>query len=131
MSTAMIVLHPMTTAARMALCPTPPAPKIAMLEPKAGLRVFMTPPAPVWMPQPRGPRISRGTSLRTLTTLRSAARAWVAKDDWPKKEPWMASSPLCMVTEPSERTPAMLAGRNSGQWLGIPLLQAGQTPQVR
>ena len=44
-----------------------------MLEPARTLSVFMTVPAPVWSPQPRGAANSNGKSSPILTTLRSLA----------------------------------------------------------
>jgi hypothetical protein len=37
--------------------------------------IFITAPAPVWMPQPSGPSAANGASCRTLTTFRSPASA--------------------------------------------------------
>lgn len=67
-SIAMMVVHPVTCAASSAADPTAPAPKIAKDDPAGGARELSTAPAPVWMPQPSGPRISSGTSASTRTT---------------------------------------------------------------
>ncbi len=44
---------------------------MTMVEPASGLSPFITVPAPVWMPQPKVPIISRRSSLGTLMVLRS------------------------------------------------------------
>ena len=72
-STATIVVAPTARAAMIALKLTAPAPNAAKLAPGPTFRAFMTAPAPVWMPQPSGPRSSSGASLGTFTTLRSFA----------------------------------------------------------
>jgi hypothetical protein len=43
----MMIVHPAMAAAMMALMPTAPVPKTAMLVPASGRKVFRTPPAPV------------------------------------------------------------------------------------
>ena len=71
----MIVVHPIAAAAITAESPTEPAPKIAIDAPACGFSALSTAPAPVEMPQPSGPIISSGTSLRIFTALRSVAIA--------------------------------------------------------
>src|SRR6202000_3493416 len=65
--------------------PTAPAPKTATDIPGNGCRTFITVPAPVWTPQPRGQRISRGRNLSTLTAELPLTIDFCAKLDWPKK----------------------------------------------
>jgi hypothetical protein len=43
----MMIVHPAMDAAMMALMPTAPVPKTAMLVPGAGRKMFSTPPAPL------------------------------------------------------------------------------------
>jgi len=62
-------------AAMIAARPTPPVPNTARLSPGPTASELSTAPAPVRMPQPRGARISSGTSAGTLTALRSPAIA--------------------------------------------------------
>ena len=64
-------LHPAITAPITALKPTDPPPRIRMLELGVAARERVTPPTPVWMPQPSGPINSSGTSSGNLTTFRS------------------------------------------------------------
>ena len=77
----MIVVAPATRAAMIAARPTAPAPKTAIDEPARTLIAISTEPAPVWIPQPSGPRISRGSQRSMTTALRGVAIACVAKDD--------------------------------------------------
>ena len=59
-------------------------------------------PAPVWMPQPKGPSSSNAeseTSSGTFTTFFSVHRQCVANDDWPKK--------LCRTSFPSSDKAAL------------------------
>src|SRR5215471_2886692 len=99
----------------IALRPTEPAPKTAMLRRKRGSTEFKTAPAPVGSPQPNAASISMGMSFLTLTTLRIAATEYVAKDDWPKKWLWTISSPLRRLLEPSRRAAAKLHARSFSQ----------------
>ena len=72
-STAMIWPAATALAASTAASPTAPVPNTAMLAPAGTRSVFITVPAPVWRPHPRGPASSSGISLSSLTTFRSAA----------------------------------------------------------
>ena len=66
------------TAAR----PTGPPPTIAIVDPAGHAIDRITPPAPVWNPQPSGPRIASGASASvTLTTLRARTIVCAAKLD--------------------------------------------------
>src|SRR3546814_1355882 len=82
----MIVAKPWITAPITAASPTGPPPKIAILDPAGQASEFITPPAPVWKPQPSGPSSSSATSdVSTFTTLRARVTVSVEKEDWPKK----------------------------------------------
>src|SRR5690606_12369267 len=63
-STAMIVTVPAARAAITALRPTAPAPITAKVEPTPTFSARRTVPAPVWMPQPSGPRSSSGVGAQ-------------------------------------------------------------------
>jgi hypothetical protein len=115
MSMAMIVAAPTALAAMMALRPTAPVPEIATLLPARTRSAFMTAPAPVMMPQPRGPSRSRGASLETFAVFRSRAIACVAKDDWPKILAWIRPPSPERGEVPSGRDPMKLRGANSTQ----------------
>jgi hypothetical protein len=104
LSMAMMRVHPRSRAANSAERPTAPVPKMAMLVPAAGDSALNTAPAPVEMPQARGPSSSTGASSATLTTLRSHVVARVEKDDWPKK--W-----LCTGSPPRRRRALVPSGR--------------------
>ena len=85
-STSAIVVQPWIFAPITAARPTGPPPTIAIELPAGQAIERITPPAPVWNPQPRGPRISSGASASsTFTTLPARTIAWAAKLDWPKK----------------------------------------------
>ena len=114
-STPMIVVAPTTFAAMMAESPTDPVPKTANEAPAGMASALITAPAPVWIPQAKGPSSSSGTSVGTLTTLRSWQRACVANDDWPKKLLWMLSAPLLRAVDPSERSARKLWAKKSSQ----------------
>ncbi|MNM97144.1 hypothetical protein D3C81_1096400 [compost metagenome] len=81
----MMVVAPATRAASTALSPTAPPPNAAKLLPGVTFSELITAPAPVWMPQPKGPNSSSGAFGLTLTALFSRASARLAKDDWAKK----------------------------------------------
>ena len=119
-STAMIGEQPTMAAAMTADSPTPPAPKIAIDELGSGRRMFMTPPAPVWIPQPNGATSSKGTSSGIVTTLRSGMTAPVAKLDWPKKCECTGSPSREIAVLPSARVARKLRSKNSVQWKGGP-----------
>ena len=112
-------------AAMTADSPTPPAPKMAIDELGSGRRTFMTPPAPVWMPQPNGATTSKGTSSGMATTLRSGMTAPVAKLDWPKKCECTGSPPREIAVLPSARVARKLRSKNSVQWKGWPRRTCG------
>ena len=82
---AIIVEAPCIWAAITDDNPTDPVPKTTKDDPFFTGRAFMTAPAPVRMPQPRGPSKLRSTVLGTLTVFNSRQREKVAKDDCPKK----------------------------------------------
>src|SRR3546814_8732658 len=89
-----------------------------------------TEPAPVWIPQPSGPSLSRGSDLSTTTVLRAVARQWVANDDCPNHRE-VISAPLASVTPvvKSTRRPSMLRTRNVSQWAGTPARHISQLQQ--
>ena len=89
----------------MAAMPTAPAPNTAIVLPGSGRSTFMTAPAPVWMPQPRGARTCSGASSGTLTRQRSSTSACRASDDCPKKWPCSGRPPWWRVWLPSARVP--------------------------
>jgi hypothetical protein len=124
----MIVVAPTALAAMRAASPTAPVPEMTMLAPAPTLRVLITAPAPVWMPQPRGPVRSRSMPLGILTALRAVTRAWVAKEDWPKKLPCTTepSSPV-RVVEPSSRAPAKFSVLMLSQYAGRRRCVVGST----
>ncbi|GAB7552504.1 hypothetical protein NRB_20100 [Novosphingobium sp. 11B] len=103
----MIVAHACTTAPMTAASPTGPPPKIAMLDPAGQASERITPPAPVWNPQPNGPSNSSGTSSASIfTRLRSCVTAWAAKEDWPKKLAETGTPSMLIAVLPSPRAPA-------------------------
>ena len=90
--------------------PTAPVPKTATAEPGLGWSTLSTAPAPVMMPQPRGPRISSGASSGTLTTPWAGAFVCSAKADCPKKCEPIGPSASENALEPSSRsTPKFLS----------------------
>lgn len=116
MSTTMIVAAPTAFAASTAERPTAPPPKIAMLAPAGTFSEFITAPAPVWMPQPSGPRISSGASWGTFTALPSRAMASVAKEDCEKKfEVSVAPSASFTVSGPFGLMPMKFCSKNFWQ----------------
>src|SRR5689334_4925596 len=92
-STAIIIDAGEIELAMMLHNPTAPAPNTATDIPGNGRRTFITVPAPVWTPQPRGQRISKGRELSTLTAELSLTIDFWAKLDWPKKWEAISSSP--------------------------------------
>src|SRR5258708_37640975 len=81
----MIVAQPCTLAPMTADNPTGPPPKMAIVDPAGHAIDRITPPAPVWIPQPSGPNRCSGALTGALTALRSLASAWLADGDWPKE----------------------------------------------
>ena len=110
-SMPMIVVHLAMTPAMIAESPTAPAPKTARVLPAGARSASSTPPAPVWMPHPKGAATSSGIESGNLTTLRSRATAYVAKLDCPKKCAWMRSPLRESALVPSERVAAKLSLR--------------------
>ncbi|MET0931416.1 MAG: hypothetical protein ABWX74_17990 [Aeromicrobium sp.] len=129
-SSAMIVVAPATLAAMMAERPTAPVSLTMMLDPADTWSESRTVPAPVWMPQPRGPTSSIGTSVGILTALRELMIAWVANEDWPKNDP-LTGSPagVVMVPEPSSRAPLKFSAMKLRQYASRPVRQFAQWPQ--
>ena len=117
MSTPMIGPAPTMRAAMTAARPTAPVPKTAMPAPAGTASEFITVPAPVCRPQPRGARSSSGSSRGTMTTLRLVARLWVANDDCPKKCPRTPLRSECIAAvealEPEVRLVKALAIRGA------------------
>ena len=111
----MIVVQPAMTPAMIAESPTAPAPKTASVLPAGARSASSTPPAPVWMPHPKGAAISNGIESGNLTRLRSPATACVAKLDCPKKCAWMISPLRDSALVPSERVEAKLCAQKPWQ----------------
>lgn len=83
-STATIVVAPVSRAAITAESPTAPAPNTTTEEPTGGRSALSTAPAPVPIPQARGPRIATGASAATGTSDEAGQIEYVANEDWPK-----------------------------------------------
>ena len=125
----MIVAQPTACAAMTADMPTPPVPNTAIDEPAGGHSVFMTAPAPVRTPQPRGAATSNGRSSGMRTTLRSEATARVAKLDWPKKWECRGRPSRASDVEPSGRDARKLRAKKSWHEYGRPVRHVPQSPQ--
>src|SRR5258708_23210619 len=122
-STAMTVEQPANFAAITAEIPTDPAPKTTRAVPAFGLRLLRTAPAPVWMPQPKGPRsasVSFDNSPSTLTTFRSVTIECLANEDCCKKVALMLSPCRCTECEPSGPLPLNVLAVNYTQYPRAP-----------
>jgi hypothetical protein len=102
-----------------------------MLDPAWTRRELITEPAPVWNPQPSGPRSSSGGAADGMTTrLRAGTTACVAKEDWPNHRAAVSSPARPRAApEPSGRRPVKLREKNAAQLAGRPVRQARHAPQ--
>ena len=91
----------------MALMPTDPTPKTASVLPSLTSSVFMTAPAPVWMPQPSGAISARSVSCGTRTRHDLCTSVCRANVLCPKKvlKSGVSPSSLKNAAVPSARLP--------------------------
>src|SRR5438034_4622663 len=124
----MIGSQPASFAAINPASPTDPAPNTANDSPGSGRMTLSTAPAPVWRPQPSGPRNSIGASRRTLTASRPGVSAWVANEDCWKNEPKIGAPLLLIVIDPSARVPPDFSSRPCWQYEYRSARQCSHTP---
>src|SRR6185437_16551479 len=100
-----------------------------MEDPVKGRSALSTAPAPVEIPQARGPRMDTSTSAPTGTRAFAAQIEYDANDDCPKK--WLCSgdpSSRRSEVDPSPRDPPMTSGPSCRQYRGWPSRQFRQSP---
>src|SRR6201996_8403886 len=124
LSTAMMCVAAVSRAAMIADSPTAPDPYTTIDDPAKGRSALSTAPAPVEIPQARGPSSDTSTSAGTGTRALAAQIEYDANDDWPKK--WLCSgdpSSRRSEVDPSARQPAMTSGPSCRQYRGCPSRQ--------